>query len=355
MARVTRRQLIRELEKFEPPIARAFLEAFANVRNQASVAQIAGLIEAGRADDIADALGINAARFAELTEQVRNAYVGGAKQGIKELPILYSDPLALGSTARRARVYVNFDLRNMRAERWLADESSKLVTEIVEDQRAAIRAAVSRGTSLGQNPRRTALDLVGRIGTNGRRSGGVVGLTSQQEQFVSRARAELASGDPAQMKRYLGRTRRDKRLDGIVNRAIKAKKPVSADDIEKMVGRYSDKLLQLRGENIARTEAITAFNEAREEAFRQAADTGAISPKNVKKVWSSTGDGRTRESHSALNGKEVGLNDPFDSPTGAKMLHPGDTSLGAGGEDVINCRCMVTYRVDHIAEAKSGR
>ena len=61
-------------------------------------------------------------------------------------------------------------------------------------------------------------------------------------------------------------------------------------------------------------------------------------------------DGRTRDSHADLNGVEVGLDEAFDSPTGARMMHPGDTSLGAGAEDVINCRCMPEYRIDMIAE-----
>lgn len=340
--RVTRRELLQQIDKLHPAIAKAFLAAFARVRSQAQVTRIAELISAGRLDMVADELGLDSPQFADLTEEVRSVYAAGGREGAAELPILRGPG---GS-----RVRVSFDLRNQRAETWLRNESSRLVTELVADQRNAIRIAVSEGTLLGQNPRRTALDIIGRIGANGRRSGGIVGLTSQQTQFVANARSELLSGSPADMRGYLGRVRRDKRFDGIVNKAIKAGKAIAPADVDRMIGRYADRLLQLRGENIGRTEALTAFSAARDEAFRQAVDTGLVQPENVRKKWSATGDARTRETHEEMNGEEVSMDDPFDSPSGARLMFPGDTSLGAGPEEIINCRCMAEYRVDMIAE-----
>lgn len=330
MARkITRRQLLLQIEKLHPPIARAFSEAFIAVRSQAQISRIAEMIGAGRLEMVADELGLDSARFSVMLEEVRNAYIAGGREAASEIPVLR------GPGGNRVRV--SFEMRNPRAEAWLRRESSRLVTELVADQRNAIRIAVSQGTMLGNNPRQTALDIVGRVGVNGRRTGGIVGLTSQQTQYVGNARAELLSGDPGQMRAYLARTRRDKRFDGAVNKAIKQGRAVAAVDVDKMAGRYADRLLQLRGENIARTEALAAFSEAREEAFNQAVDIGLVKPDNVRKVWSSTGDGRTRESHREMDGQEVGLRDPFNSPTGAQLMHPGDTSMGAGAEDVINC------------------
>lgn len=349
--RVTRRQLLQQIERLEPAIAQAFSEAFLRATSRVQLTRLSELIAAGDLDAAADLLGLSdAGTYSELTEQVRGVYVAGGRQGAEELAGV---SLRIGGRLQRLRP--RFDLRNPRAETWLRNHSSRLVTEIVADQRNVIRIIVAEGTALGQNPRTTALDLVGRIGANGRRSGGVVGLTSQQAQFVANARADLLSGDAARMADYFSRARRDARLDGIVQRAIAEGRAVSAGDVDRIVGRYADRLLQLRGENIARTEAIAAFNEAREEAFRQAVGSGALQQDNVRKVWSATMDGRTRESHAAMDGVEVGLEEAFTSPTGAQLLHPGDTSLGAGAEDVINCRCMTTYRVDQIAEAMRGR
>jgi hypothetical protein len=51
-----------------------------------------------------------------------------------------------------------------------------------------------------------------------------------------------------------------------------------------------------------------------------------------------------------MEGQAVGLDEPFISPTGAKMMHPGDTSLGAGGDEVIMCRCRARLKVDWLTD-----
>lgn len=346
MARVTRRQLIAMLERLEPPLARAFSDAFLTVRSQVQVQRLADLIAAGDIEGAADLVGISSAQLAEFSEGVRGVYLAGGRQGVTELP-----SVSMRIAGRRVRLQARFDIRNERAEAWLRQQSSQLIREISTDQRNLVRLIVSEGTAQGQNPRRTALDLIGRLSPSGTRSGGVIGLTSQQGQFVANARADLLSGDPARMRGYFNRARRDKRFDATVRKAIAKGRALSAADVDKIAGRYADRLLQLRAENVARTEALTAFNQAREEAFRQAIDVGNLRPENVRKVWSATGDNRTRESHAELEGAEVGIEEPFTSSTGAQLLHPGDTSLGAGAEDVVNCRCMVTYRVDQIGQA----
>lgn len=349
MAKITRRQLLQMVEALEPALAEAFSEAFLSVRSQVQVQRLAELIAAGDTDAAADLLGLNATQMSEFTEAVRGVYLAGGRQGAVE-----AAGVVMRIGRRRVRLQPRFDMRNARAEAWLRERSSQLVTEIVADQRNVIRILVSEGTAAGRNPRTTALDLVGRIGPTGTRSGGVIGLTSQQARFVTNARADLLSGDPERMRGYFSRARRDRRFDSTVEKAIAQGRALAPADVDKIVGRYADRLLELRGENIARTEALTAFNSARSEAFMQAVEAGNLRPENVRKVWSATGDGRTRESHAELEGAEVGLEEAFMSSTGAQLLFPGDTSLGAGAEDVVNCRCMVTYRVDQIAEAMRG-
>lgn len=202
----------------------------------------------------------------------------------------------------------------------------------------------------GRNPRATALDIVGRLNrATGRREGGILGLSSTQTDAVIRARAELLSGDPAQLRNYLTRARRDKRFDRIVQKAIKEGRALGKADADAITGRYKDRLLALRGETIARTETLAGLNAGKEEGIRQLIDTGKVQRTAVKKIWRATGDDRTRDSHMALNGVEIGIDTPFVSPlTGAQMMFPHDTSRGAPASEVIGCRCFYEIKIDYI-------
>lgn len=202
----------------------------------------------------------------------------------------------------------------------------------------------------GQNPRSTALDITGRMNrATGRREGGILGLSSTQTDAVIRARAELLSGDPDQLRNYLARARRDARFDRAILRAIKDGKPLPKGEVDRIVGRYKDRLLALRGEMIARTETLAGLNAGKEEGIRQLIDSGKVPRSAVKKRWRATGDDRTRDSHLALNDVEVGIDQPFVSPlTGAQMMFPHDQSRGAPASEVIGCRCFMEYKIDYI-------
>jgi hypothetical protein len=237
---------------------------------------------------------------------------------------------------------VRFDGRNPRAERYLAERSSGLIVEILEDTRDGVRAWVANSMVDGRNPRSTALDIVGRVNrATGRREGGIVGLTSQQMGYVANMRADLA--DPERMAGYFDRARRDKRFDGLVRRAMRDGKPLAQADIDRIAARYSDRLLALRGETIARTETIRGLNASRDEALRQLVDTGAVRRQDVRKIWRSTGDGRTRDTHMAMEGESVGIDEAFSNG----LMYPGDPSGPA--EETINCRCWLDQRIDFLA------
>lgn len=351
--RYTRRQLEQLAESLEPAIRDAFLASIRSQRETAAVTVIAELIEAGQTEAIAEILGVNAARYATLTEAVRNAFIVGGVQAATEIPpLVMSAPTLTGPWRTRvatARVQFNFDVRNPAAERWLATNSARLVQDIVTSQREAIRTTVTAGMAAGQGPRQTALDIVGRIGESGRRSGGIVGLSNPQSQYVASARAELLSGDRAQMAHYLTRERRDRRFDAAVRKAMAEGRGLSKDDTDKIVGRYSDRLLQLRAEVIARTESLTAMSAARFESYRQAIEAGDLDPNDVETIWGATMDKRTRDQHRALNGQSQAFGSPFVAPDGDRMLYPGDVSMGAGPANTIQCRCSQMFRIRQAA------
>lgn len=328
----TRLQYLQALDRHERSIEREFLNAVRVAIRRASLADIEGGVEAQSVERIMMSVALSSAVLSLTTEAVRAAYLAG---GAMEAPV--------------ARIV--FDMRNPRAEAWLAEHSSQLVTRITSAQRESIRVALQAGMELGRNPRQTALDIIGRVGPTGRRTGGIAGLTDQQARFVMNARRELLSGDPEQMANYFTRSRRDRRFDALVRRAMNESRPVSAADVDRLADRYSDRLLQTRGNNIARTESLSALSAGREQALRQALDEGAVDQAFVTREWDDTGDGRTRHAHREMGGQKRRPGEPFQSPTGSLLMFPGDTSLGAGPEDIINCRCHEKIRIDFIGQA----
>jgi uncharacterized protein with gpF-like domain len=136
----------------------------------------------------------------------------------------------------------------------------------------------------------------------------------------------------------------------VVRKAIAEGKPLDQATINRLISRYKDSLLQLRGESIARTETIQSLTRSQHEAFAQATDGGAAKASDTVKVWDTAGDSRVRHSHREMDGQTVQFDEPFTTPNGEKLMHPGDSSLGASAEEIIMCRCRVKYRIDFLAD-----
>lgn len=88
-----------------------------------------------------------------------------------------------------------------------------------------------------------------------------------------------------------------------------------------------------RARRIARTETISAMNAATLEGWRQSEVIGG-------KEWICACDKVSRDWHKDANGQQVPLDEPF-IVNGEKLMHPGDSSLGASAKNVIHCRCSM--------------
>lgn len=339
---IPRRQIEKLLDEMEPIVARAFELAVAEIRSRARIEALAAAIAEGRATDAIRLAGIREGSWGPLNQAIREAYVGGA---------------GLAAATAPAAVGFVFNVSNLRAEQWLRDNSSQLITRLNEEQREVVRYMLSEGVQRGDNPRRVALDIAGRVDrATGRRRGGAVGLTRQQATFALNARRELRSGDRTRMAAYLRRELRDRRFDGLVSQAMRAGRPVAEGDITRMMGRYTDRLLKHRADVIARTETLQAVNAGQDEAIKQAVNDGLIrNADNLVRVWRTASDSRVRDIHQPMNGQRrgstQGVNVPFTSGNGEQLQFPGDQSLGASAANIIQCRCVVQYEVDWIAEA----
>lgn len=337
--RPTRRQIQREFDllaaKWETELQKAFFAAVSEIASTAELGRIVEALKVGDIDAAIRAIHLDPAAFRILDRAKEAAFEAGGRKTVEYMPALRD--------AAGQQVVIRFDIRNPRAEQYLRQHSSGLISRIVSEQQTTIRETLETGLRAGRNPRSTALDLIGRLDrTTGRRVGGTIGLSGPQQQAVTRARLAMESGNVQGMERYLGYARRDKRFDATVMRAIKEKRPLSKDMVDRIAGRYSDRLLQLRGETIARTETLQALSSSQDIAYRSAIDSGAIQSHQVKKQWISTTDNRVRDKHRAINGERVGIDDTFSN--GLRYPH----QEGAPADQVVNCRCTAQYLVDFL-------
>jgi SPP1 gp7 family putative phage head morphogenesis protein len=90
-----------------------------------------------------------------------------------------------------------------------------------------------------------------------------------------------------------------------------------------------------RSERISRTEVVSASNLG---SHAGAKSTGL----DLTKSWLATRDQRTRDDHNDVDGQRRAMDEPFDV-AGEQLQWPGDTSMGAGPGNVIQCRCVCTY------------
>lgn len=333
------------LDKYEPLIRDAFLSAIDEIKNQVVLKRLVERLERGDIAGAIDVLQIEAEAFGRLELAIGDAYNAGGIDMAGSMVL--RDP-------NGSRIAFRFGVRNPEAEAWLRDHGAQLVTRIVDDQREAIRAALTEGLAQGNNPRTTALDIVGRVNrATGSCTGGIIGLTTPQERFVASARQELLSGDLAALRHYLTRERRDKRFDALVRKAITEGRALDKAAVDRIVGRYADRLLALRGEMLSRTETMMALGKSRDDAMRQAILSGKVDVAFVAKRWRSAGDNRVRHTHRALNNDEVGFYQSFQSPSGATLRFPGDPY--APISETSGCRCTLEYRIDYTAQFLASR
>ncbi|WP_306150745.1 phage minor head protein [Roseovarius sp. MMSF_3281] len=339
-----RETLAQIADRLEPSVRRAFLDSVQNIKSDV---QLNLLIEAIAANDTArviQLLNLERAYFAPLDRGLTQAY---QEAGDAIMAAWMAEASAAGVQARAM-----FDARNPRAEEWLRTQSSRLITEIIEDQRESVRQLLVANIEKGTSPRTTALDLVGRVNrATGKREGGIVGLHSGDAANKARALSELRSGDPAAMRNYLTRKTRDKRFDGIVRRAIRDGKPVPAEKARKMMVGMENRMLRNRGEAIARTELLGSTHAAQDEGLDQMIEDGKLSAQNVSGEWDASEDGATRDSHRAMDGQVRRHGEAFVTGAGYRMMRPGDRSLGAPAKEIINCRCVKRIDIDWIAQA----
>ena len=327
---ISRQKLDALVRRLEGPVKKAFEQTIKTAQGRASVEAMIAAINAGNEGAIWAAAGMRNGMWTNLMEAIRNAYVEG---GI--FAVTTALPKSLG---------MEFDIRNPLAEKWLLEKATELITTaLTQEQENAIQVVLATGMEQGINPRSTALNIVGRIGENGKRSGGILFLTEQQASFVENMRKDLVELN----ERYFDRALRDKRFDKMVRDSIDSGVPLPEAVRNRIVQRYENRMLKYRGDTIARTETLKAINAANHAAIQQAVDEGLAPASAITKIWRHSFSKNERPGHLAMSGTKQKFNMSFINPlTKEELQYPGDSDEAS---EVINCRCYVEYKIDFAA------
>lgn len=341
MVRKKRKTLQDLTQDWEPRLRDAFLASVQELRNGVNVP---GLIEAISRGDIEGALRqvhIEPSAYAPFIEEFRSSYNAGGNFTVSEMPPLKD---STGASAK-----LRFDVRDLGAEEWISEQSSKFIREVSEDLKVSVRNVLNKGLVEGTNPKTTAREIVGRYNrTTGEREGGILGLTNSQRESIDRAADELLN-DP---KAYLKRKLRNKQYDRYVKKSLATGEPIPADVRQRMINALTSRTEMKRAETVARTETMASLHASQREAYQQAINNGYARPEEIEREWSATSRSKpTRESHIALDGQKVKFDEPYVSPvTGARLMYPGDPNAPA--EEIIQCRCWEIFRINYLNRIK---
>jgi hypothetical protein len=296
----------KRIKELVPDLEKAFLRSI----HGAAVGDVEELLEDGYADQAVDELLPDSTG---LADSIIGAYFATS----------YMTAAWLRNTAGAS---FSFDPSSSITQQFLASERARILGALETAQRESILAAIREASVVGADRQLRRLLIRDSLG-----------LTRGQWEAVQSYRRLLEQNSSESLSRAL----RDHKFDLTVQRAIRNDTPLSTADINRIVDRYREKMLQHRAKTIAHTEAVRSINHSIDETYNQAIDKGVVS--NVMKRWITSGNERRRPSHVYMHGQTRPQGQPFLSGAGYLLMYPGDPD--APGSEVINCVCVVTRTI----------
>lgn len=336
-------------QRYDGEIENRLQEAIARVQNKADLDRIAEAIQSGNTEMALVAAGLlpSSEEFAQRG-QPANDMPQGLQDEFKPVEDATLGAMSAGGGATQSAipprrepdgriVKFTFNPGNDRAVRRTRDLHVDKIREVANETREAIRRDIAEGIDAGENPITTARKVRNKIG-----------LTRRQSQFIRRAEDELRSGDPKQLRRYLGRKLRDRRYDRSILKAIQEGTAPPESTIQKAVEGYNRKWIRHRSETIARDQSLSALSMGQDEAMEQAKDQGVVKERELFKEWVTAGDARVREAHSsvpAMNRGGIPRSEFFNTPFGQLLRPRHQGSPGSVPANLVMCRCSLLIRV----------
>lgn len=314
-------ELEEALDRNEPMIRDAFIAMVVAARVSIDIDFVANLIETGRMDE---ALASVIASAGSVGSAANHAFIDAAQDVARQLN------RAIGT------IIIDFDQTNEWAVRAMRAQRLDIISGFTLQQQEATKLALTYGIARGENPKELAQTFRSAIG-----------LTPRQVQYVENYRRALEAGNLSSLTREL----RDKRFDAAVRRAAAGGKPLTADEINRMVARYQEKMIQHRATVIGRTQALRAVHEGGHAMFVQAIEEGTLDANNLEQRWNTAKDERVRGTHKTMHGQIRLFGEPFISGAGVLLRYPGDPSAPAN--EIIQCRCTLGTRIIAISAIPS--
>lgn len=327
-------------EKLEPALARAVRDLIKDHVGSVDLGKLEEALKSGQTYHVLDIIGdVDPVKAAAVRESLQTAvWAGGALAG--QAPVL--------TEARFA-----FNRLNPALITWLEGYSLNLIRDIGEGTRAAVRTTLVEGMRAGKNPIQQARQIKQAVGLTESQAKAVANYRKALETVHTRRsvkswglgneRSKISGVDVAPIDPKTGKPKdginqwrlRDQRYDSAIKRAQANKKPLTPEQIDKMVDRYQERMIQNRARTIARSESLRATNAGVHESWRQAIEERKVDGSLVRKRWVLAKDERTCKIctgiFKAQPKRGIPLEASFANPNGlapikAPIAHP-------------NCRC----------------
>lgn len=286
-------------EKLEPALAKAVRDLIKDHVASVDLAKLEDALKNGRTYQVMEIIGqVDPVKAQAVRDALQNAVWQGGGLAVAQAPAL--------NEARFA-----FNRLNPALITWLEGYSLNLIRDIETGTRAAVRQALVDGMTKGVNPIQQARQIKQAVGLTENQAKSVANYRKELETFhlkrsakrwgLGNERSQLSGVqvmpvDPKTGKPKDGieaRRLRDQRYDGKLQRAMDQRKPLKPEEIDKMVDRYQERMIQNRARTIARSESLRATNVGVHEAWRQAIEDRKVSGSLVRKRWVLAKDERT--------------------------------------------------------------
>jgi len=311
-------------DKVAPSMQSAFLAAVKEIRdNLVSIADIETALstqsleavfaatQIEKLDPLLFGIGLDNTSYVFNT-QSQVAFAAGATAAISNLVASKQKGIA-------------FDALNERAASIMRNRGAQMISGLTQTSKDGVKSVLERIIADGVNPNKAAKEIRQ-----------LIGLTDDQAQAVLNFRRQL------ELRQTLGLTPpNERRLNAIEQAKIRRHMKeghFTTQNIDDMVERYYQSMLNKRARDIARTESMSAVNAGQNELWVQGLDLGILNDDEDRKFWIVTPDDRLRATHAAIpnmNPFGVKIRSYFITPFGL-VFSPGDYNV-----NLINCRCCL--------------